>query len=325
MTRHVSPAALARFREGDLRARKTARVSAHLTRCARCTDLDAELAGITTLLASTQAPAMPEHLAARIQDTLASEAARRVALDPGTEPGRRDLPVRTAGSRRHLRRPAVSSPVLLRTLAAAGAVVVIAGGGYLVLGQHGTSASSGSSAAGGEAGGRGVPAAHAGVPGARGAGNGSRAPVTFGPKLRYGSPGGRASFMPVSSGTNYLPAGLAGQVTTELALVLERQAPYASSNGLSAPGTAPAASARASVPAAARFGGVPVTALQGCVSRIAGADRVLLVDVARYQGRPATVIAAAPAGSAARQVWVVGPACSQARSDVLAHQSMPGG
>ena len=67
MTRHVSVAALARFREGDLGQRRAARVSAHLSSCARCTDLSAELAGITMLLASTPAPAMPERLASRIQ------------------------------------------------------------------------------------------------------------------------------------------------------------------------------------------------------------------------------------------------------------------
>src|ERR1700730_11479292 len=132
MKRHVGAATLARFREGDLSRRRAARVGAHLTRCARCTDLSAELAGITMLLASTPVPAMPDHLAARIQDTLASEAAGRLAPDQGAPPRRR--------------RPVLASPVVLRTLAAAGAIVVIGGGGYLAL-SHVTTGSSGASSA----------------------------------------------------------------------------------------------------------------------------------------------------------------------------------
>jgi hypothetical protein len=322
MTRHVSATALARFRAGDLSQRKAARVSAHLPGCARCTDLGAELAGITMLLASTPAPPMPEHLAARIQDTLATEAASRVALDPGTEPERRDLPGRDAGPRRHLRLPALSSPVVLRSLAAAGAVIVIAGGGYLAISEHSTASTSQSAAAG-----RVAPAARpAAGNGARHAAQGSvPGTPTFGPDLHYGRRSGQVRFIPVSSGVNFVPSMLKGQVTAALSQIRDVQKHAAPSKALNSPATAAAPSPAPSVPAASQFGGVPVAALQGCVSRIAAGSPVLLVDVARYQGGRATIIVVAPAGSSSRQVWVVGPACSASHGDVIAHLSMAGG
>jgi len=254
------------------------------------------------LLASTQAPAMPERLATRIQDTLAAEAARRVALDPGTEPGRRDLPGRAGPPRRRL-----SSPVAVRALAAAGAVAVLAGGGYLAFSQNTPSTASGSAAsrrAGPLSGAGGQHAANqpaTGVPAA-------------GPQLLYGH--GKASFAPVASGINYRPATLTQQVTAALL----------SAQTMPRPTTAPLAHSAASAsPDVRQFGGRTVRALPGCVGRIAPRGRVLLVDVARYQGRQATVIVVAPPSAAARQVWVVGPACSASSGDVLAHRSIPGG
>jgi hypothetical protein len=310
MTRHVSAAAIARFREGDLGPRRAARVGAHLGRCARCTDLSAELAGITKLLASTQAPAMPERLATRIQDTLAAEAARRVALDPGTEPGRRDLPGR-AGPPRRRRRP-LASPVAVRALAAAGAIALLAGGGYLVFGRNTPSTSAGSATSGA--------APLAGAGGQHAAANQPAMGVpAAGPRLTYRD--GRASFVPVVSGVNYLPATLTEQVAAALSQV--RSAQVVPSPAATAVPSAPAAGSAGS--GLSLFGGLTVRALQGCVGRIAPRGRVLLVDVARYQGRQATVIVVAPEGAAARQVWVAGPACSAARGDILAHRSMPGG
>ena len=45
---------------------------------------------------------------------------------------------------------------------------------------------------------------------------------------------------------------------------------------------------------------------------------MLLVDVARYQGAPATIIVTEAAGGP-EQIWVVGTGCSASRSDVLHH------
>src|SRR5260370_22310971 len=86
MTRDIGAETLARFRQGDLSPRRNARIRAHLGGCARCSDLNEDLAGVTTLLAGAQPPPIPEHLAARIQTALATEAARRVALTAGAAP-----------------------------------------------------------------------------------------------------------------------------------------------------------------------------------------------------------------------------------------------
>jgi hypothetical protein len=317
MTRHIDAVALARFRDGDLSQARAARVSAHLARCGRCADLSAELASVTMLLASAQAPPIPDDLAARIRSTLAIEAARRAAAEPGTEPGRRDLPARSPGPRWRL--PGLSWPAALRTLAAAGVIAVIAGGGYELIGGHpastGHPAGSHGSAAGRAAAGRMSPAA--------GLGPKAAAPQSaFGPNLRYGRPGQHTSFVPVSTATDFRPASLTGQVSAALSQVRSTRGPLAGGS-LGTDGTA--APSRSSQ-AAGQFGGIPLPELQACVTRIAaGSGAVLLVDIARYQGRPATVIVTMPSGGSARQVWVVGPACSGSRSDVLAQQLMPGG
>ena len=43
----------------------------------------------------------------------------------------------------------------------------------------------------------------------------------------------------------------------------------------------------------------------------------LLVDVAEYQGEPATVIVTKPAAGGPEQIWVVGAGCSASRTDLL--------
>src|SRR5258708_1471312 len=152
MTRHVGAETLAAFRQGDLSPRRNSRIRAHLAGCARCSDLNEDLAGVTTLLAGAQPPPIPEHLTARIQTALATEAARRVVLtagsagtaaggtrtearQTGTEPAgiagpgapevsqddRAPRHERPGHGRRRPRLPGLFSPVALRTMAAAAA------------------------------------------------------------------------------------------------------------------------------------------------------------------------------------------------------------
>ena len=303
MTRHVDAETLARYRHGDLRPRRGFRVHAHLAGCQRCRALDEDLAGITALLADAQPPPMPEHLAARIQTALAAEAARRVTAQaasraPGgearqarTEPTETGVPGLRASRRgRHgrdrprQRRPGFTSPVALRTMAAAAAVVVLAGGGYEIAQHVGSSSSTASS-----------PLTQAPLaPAASGAARSS----------------GVASLTPVTSGTDFTPANLRSQVRR----LLDRYG--------TAAGTAPRAlHSSASAAGKGPVGGIPVQTLQDCVSRIAGRQRVLLVDVARYEGRTATVIVTgAPGGT--EQVWVVGTGCSSTGSDLLTHVTL---
>src|ERR1700730_7794952 len=163
MRRHIDAETLARFRQGDLSPRQNARIRAHLAGCERCRDLNEDLAGVTTMLASAQPPPIPEHLTARIQTALATEAARRVALTAGAaagnpaagdplagntvtdaagiggpeapgppQDGRSPRRERPGHGRRRPRLPRFSSPIALRAAAAAAAVVVIAGGVYEV-------------------------------------------------------------------------------------------------------------------------------------------------------------------------------------------------
>src|SRR6516165_5773418 len=82
MRPHVGAKTLARYRQDDLSSRRSSRIGAHLAGCARCRALNEDLAGVTTLLASVHPPPVPEHLEARIQAALATEAATR-ATRPG--------------------------------------------------------------------------------------------------------------------------------------------------------------------------------------------------------------------------------------------------
>jgi hypothetical protein len=336
MRPHVGAKTLARYRQGDLTDRRSARIGAHLAGCARCRARSEDLAGVTTLLASVKPPPIPQHLTARIQAALATEAAMRAARPgetarpeparPGEKPAAVPAPAGTGPGRtgpagtgpaanghhppretprpgRRPRLPRLGSPVALRALAAAAAVVLLAGGVY-ELTQHGassTSSSAGSSAAAPE-----VPAPASQSRGALGAGL----------ALPYQHAGGQARITAVMSGTDYTPANLGGQVAATLAR-----------SGRSAPTAGPKAAgpertrspATASGGQADTFGGIPVPALAGCVSRIAAGGRVLLVDVARYQGEPATIIVTRPAAGGPEQIWVVGPGCSASRSDLLHH------
>jgi hypothetical protein len=65
------------------------------------------------------------------------------------------------------------------------------------------------------------------------------------------------------------------------------------------------------------------TALSGCVTRITGGQQPLMVDESRYNGRPATIIVLAATTQQLTEAWVVGPACSASRGDVIVHTSLP--
>jgi hypothetical protein len=86
----------------------------------------------------------------------------------------------------------------------------------------------------------------------------------------------------VASGTDYQAAGLGAQISREV------NAGAALSTTV-APGN-----------------------LAGCVRRVSGGAHVVFVDLARYQGQQAFVIASAG------RAWVAGTGCSTARSDLLA-------
>ena len=311
MKRHASAAALARYREGDLRGRRSARIRAHLAGCPRCTALDEDLAGVSAMLASAPVPRMPEQVTARISAALIAESARPARLGAGHEAGQPGRPGHSRhasgrpGSGRRWRLPELLSPVAIRAGAFAAAAAVLAGGIYgavqLAGGPPATSAAEG---------GIGAPAA------------GLHAPAATGPSLTYTRAGHPAQFTPVSTGRDFQPGLLKSQVRSLLVRALPNQPasrPQATTTRLGAKRGIAAGSA----PGKPTFGGIKLAALPGCVTRIAAGHQVQLVDVDRYQGKPATIIVVA-GGAGGSRVWVVGPGCSRTGSDVITQASLAG-
>lgn len=307
MTRHVSTEHLARFRAGDLSPARSRRVAAHLRNCGRCRETSDALARVPSLLAAAEVPPMPAHLAARIETALAAESAHRAAgaPSPATAP---DRPARHsgAGARRRHRRPVILSPPALRILAVAGAAVVLVGGGVELLshatGQSSTASGSGSGTVSGRPPATGHRATGQLAPGATSGGT-FNSPTG---RIQYQHDGRASVITPVQSGTNYRSARLTQQASSVIAA---HRAQFSSA--------VPAATPNSSTI-------TPPRTLSGCVSRIAAGRTVLLVDVARFDHKPATIIVTARQGAAAAQVWVVGPGCSASARDVLTHRALPG-
>jgi DNA-binding FrmR family transcriptional regulator len=78
MTRCASAEEIANLAMGNLPRRKTARISSHLAGCKRCQAVSGQLRNVSSLLQSVRFSAMPQHLSARLQTALASEAASMV-------------------------------------------------------------------------------------------------------------------------------------------------------------------------------------------------------------------------------------------------------
>ena len=335
MTRHVSAEKLARFRDGDLSRSAARRVTAHLARCPACrADADA-LAELPALLAGTELPRIPDHLAARIETALATESAQRAAAAPQRTAARHGAARRSGLPRwvvtdERARRRAWRSGPAPRILATAAVVAVLGGGGYaLVSGLGGSSASS--SGASNSRPLAGPPVAPAPRPSAGAGSSGLRAPAvsngvrpgavsapSFGPLEEYRHDGHAASFRPVRTSTDYLTAQLGQQAAATLAAVR-------SSRPTAAGGTGRNTSAGDGTAGARRgFSTATLARLPGCVARVAAGQSVLLVDLASFQGGPAIIIVTAPPGSATgTQVWAAGPDCSSSGADVLAHKPLP--
>jgi hypothetical protein len=334
VNRHLGAEVLARYRAGDLSARRSSRIARHVAGCDRCSALGADLDRVTALLAATPVPPMPDHLAGRVQAAISAESAARTgqaaaagratagsasASQPAGEgrPARPVPHIRPAPAARKARtgRPGrlswLASPAAARALAAAGAAAVLAGGGYLIsqnVGPAGTSSAPGSASAAAPA----VPSA-----------------IT-GPELHYGPGSHQMAFRPITTDANLSSGNLAAQVRAGLAA--EHRSGLPSSAGPAAATIGPSGSAGVHHPASrtperasGSLGKVPLSLLEGCVGRLAGTREVLLVDVARYKGAPATLIVVRIAVTRPVEVWVVGPDCSASASDVLRHATLPAG
>lgn len=111
------------------------------------------------------------------------------------------------------------------------------------------------------------------------------------------------------SGTDYRPDNLASRVRTLAS----------GSTGGVQPNMRPEASSTAPTSPSARQA--------GCIARIsrkAGHPSPAVVDVARYRGRPATVLVYRNAAHGTLDVWVVSRQCSSATDGVLNHRTVPG-
>ena len=311
MKGHADAETLAAFREELLSRRKAARVSAHLAACPRCAGLDAQLTEVTALLTRSAAPPMPEALTARIETAIAAEAAARAATTTDGAAADATVAAGAAGAGSHARNGAAGSPgqragrparppagarravLALRVAAVTAAVAVVAGGGYGVVRLV-----SGNSTAGTAASERApVSEPKAAAPGMSAGGSGSAA---------IGVSGSMASYpRVVSSGTNYQPGQLKAQVTA----VLTRSRQHA------ATGAGPTLPAPANGPSARS---------PACVAQVTGGKRPLLVDLAKYQGRPATIIVVPGQRPGTLRALVVAGECTTPASRVLATVTLPG-
>jgi Putative zinc-finger len=295
---HISDDDLARYLEGDLRPRRSAKIRSHLAGCSGCQDRVAALQAVPNLLASAQFPPIPERLSSRIQMALASESSARVASAPASEAGRRDLPGRARPGRQRPRMPKLTSPAGLRTVAAVGAAVVIAGGGYALVSHIGSGSSSTSES---------ITAPSA-----------APAKLQNGPAVSYRHAGRTHSIKTVKSGVNFKPTNLASQAR----LALAAQQKSASSRTARNNGSMSTFGASASTNQTFPNSSAPTstTRLQGCVDRIAAGRIVLLVDSAKFQGSPATIIVVSSGTSAQAEVYAAGSGCSVSASDILGQQ-----
>ena len=143
---HLETDVLAEFRAGLVTGRRGTKIAAHLAGCDRCTALDDQLAGVSALLASVPAPAMPDSVAQRLDTVLAAEVTRknypeRGGLDRPGETSARDRPARTRGFRL----------ATWRVLVPVAAAVVLAAGGFGLSQMGGSTASQSAASSAGTA------------------------------------------------------------------------------------------------------------------------------------------------------------------------------
>jgi hypothetical protein len=202
--------------------------------------------------------------------------------------------------------------VLLRGLAVTAAVVVVAGAGYLFATRAAGPSGTGAAPAA-------APSArtlHRGSAAANGAATGRLVRIPY--RLHSKSATGSAPVL--TSDVNYTRRNLGTQVrnlvaTTQLRAEIGSPAPRASATyGLN----------QQSGAVTGLLGGVRPAVLSGCLSQVAGAERVLAADVARYLGKRATIIVLLPL-SAARvfDVVIVRLACSAGAPDVITRTTVP--
>jgi hypothetical protein len=286
---HVDANGLAELSAGLISGRRATRIHTHLAGCQRCASVSAGLSGARVLLASVPPSPMPEVVTARLSAAIAAEAAARSAAAAAPEQltrGHTPQPAGTAGGGPPRRRwPGWTSPVAARAFATAAAVCLVAAGGYAAV-QLTSSGSSGPSVSAG--------------PAIR-----TRIGTAAGPYHVGASRGGgqvqvpaQSAFSVVASGIDYKRSTLSAQIESELSK-LSRVGP--------------------DTQAGKAIRHTPTAQQDACALEVTSGVTPTLVDAARYQGHPATIVALKQKGNPYAQAWVVGPKCSGAQSDQLTH------
>jgi hypothetical protein len=304
--RHASADEMASYAAGDMRPRKAAKIRAHLDECPDCRQLSQEHEGVSSLLASVSFAPMPETLSARVESAIATEVAQRVTSGPVSEAGRRDLPARSRRSRQVSWRPPSISSGALRTVAASAAVVVVVGGVYELVSHAPGSSPSGASAPaalGRQSAGLGAPAqAH------------GQATPSFGPDVTLTAHHHEISLRTASTGTDFVPAHMQTQVSSAMTQATDDGLIASNNRALNLP----TSSAARDFSLPSEYG--TAQRLGGCIERVAGLRIPELVELARFEGKAATIIVLAAVASHPAEVLVVGASCSAAASDLLDHQ-----
>lgn len=304
---HVDTEVLAELSAGLIDGKRATRIHAHLAGCQRCAQRSAALAEISTLLASVPSPRMPDDVVTRLNATLVQEAAHRST--PAAAPARssdQDTTNTVVEFSRAAkgRRRVLTSPVAARAFAAAAAACVVAAGGYTAV----QLTTGGSAAPLGPAANGPVTSKNVATGGgaARGPSTGTAHAQPFIPHTGDGlhnGPQRRLPFKVVDSGIDYRTASLSTQIKTELNKVLALKSAKPSS--------------------AVRSLHTPTPQQYACVSYVTGGTVPALVDKARFQGHPATIIALSHVGNQVSQAWVVGPSCSASEEDLLKYVALP--
>jgi hypothetical protein len=264
---------------------------------------------VPAILSSLEFGPIPENLSARIESALIVEARFRLASEPATEAGRRDLPTaRSArlGRQRHGRdragwRLPGLSVAATRALATAGAIALIGGGGYEIASHAGAPTATTASSSSG--------AVHAALPGAA-------ASQTIGSPVNYGRGSEARSIPTVTSSTDFEPSTLRTQAIAALRAA-QAQGVHSALPVTGELGT-PSADSTTGLRSAAANSLVGAK-LAGCISRFAPGRVVQLVENANFKGKPATIIITSLRSGQSAEVWVVGESCSASQGDVLDH------
>jgi len=70
--------------------------------------------------------------------------------------------------------------------------------------------------------------------------------------------------------------------------------------------------------------GLSVSRLEGCLGRVDAGRKILVVTIARFQGKPAAIVALRSLRAADLfDVTVVGPSCSASHADVIYQTTIP--